>query len=174
MTDSAEVIIGGIDEAVLTWEDQLDDIADLLKEAEEIAKRPDEFTPPTPRQKEMTRIFELEPEFHDPKKLAKIRPVIQIGKSVRTEIECVAGLAKATWAAVLLEVATRVAVDVLAEEEMTRRKRRRRKTWLCVRECLDIVQQAKRDVYDGYATHRALETEAATVKRYRRRYRSRA
>jgi hypothetical protein len=172
MTDVTEVIIGGIDEAAVTWEYDPGDITHLLKEAEEIFSRPDEFLPA--RGKEMLEIFETEPEFHDPKKLAKVKPVVKFGKSALTEIRCVGKLAAATWAGFLVEIAAEIAIEVLTEDEMTRRKRRRRKTHLCVKECLDIIQTAKRDVWDGYANHRALETEAATVKRYRRRYRSRA
>lgn len=175
---ATEVVIGGIDEAIVTWEDEMDDIADLLKEMEEIFKRPDEFAPQIDkRARRALEIFETEPEFHDPKKLSKIRPAVKIGTSTRrlaSTIECVGGLARACYAAILVEIAARVATEVLEEPQPTRRKRRKTKTLICVRACLDIIDAAKRDVFDGYALHRALETEASTVKRYRRKFKSRA
>lgn len=121
----------------------------IWREAEQIKDFPDEFG---------------EVDERDLKKTAKV--TIKVGQSSRITIWAKAGLA--AGAAFLLDVAVQFATETLTQT--TTQRRRRKKTEICARRCLDIIKDARKDI--DYMGNRSLESDRSPP-RYRRKTGSR-
>ena len=169
-----ETILGEIFESTIEWESQFDDAAELIKKADEIFRRPDEFLPTKPHEVELEKAVKASPEFTDPKKLAKVRPRVKIMGAWAGRVVFFAFAEAAACIAVgYLAQAVRRKFDETEVDSIDRpRRRRRKKTQICLDECFDIVKKAREEVGKGWAANRALETEDI-AQRNRRKFPSR-